>query len=137
MLCFRCFNGSERHRKKEKHSHSFECSFKNRSGDLESFLYRFGDRVDRDLKLSEKFSSWSATTGARKLLDVCRSFPEGKKIVFSKVENRLLITCEKSRYILATLPVEEFPEFNDSKPVSEFVVQEEDLLKILHKRIFP
>lgn len=51
------------------------------------------------------------TVPAKKCLDICRSFPEGTQIKLKTDGARANITAQKSRFVLSTLPAEEFPVF--------------------------
>jgi len=78
-----------------------------------------GDRVrlsatDLDVSLrtvvkAEVFEGGSLTVQARKLHDIMRTLSE-EQVHFRAEENRLTLTCGRSRFRLTTLPVENFPE---------------------------
>jgi len=61
-----------------------------------------------------------ATVPARKLFDICRSLDDNARLDFEIDAERAKLVCSKSRFTLATLPVEEFPlidELADAKTV--------------------
>ncbi len=49
------------------------------------------------------------TVPGRKLLDICRSLPEGSPLNLTKEGEKLVIKSGRSRFSLATLPAAEFP----------------------------
>ncbi len=55
----------------------------------------------------------AATVPARKLLDICRALPEGASIRLSQEEGRVRLSSGRSRFVLASLPVDEFPTVGD------------------------
>lgn len=55
----------------------------------------------------------SITVAGKKLLDILRILPDQSKISIETKENKAIIKCNKSRFSLQTLPVEDFPKLND------------------------
>ena len=49
------------------------------------------------------------TVPARKLVDICKSLPEGSDIQFSVEEGKVTVKSGRSRFTLSTLPPREFP----------------------------
>ena len=49
------------------------------------------------------------TVPARKLLDICKALPEEASIKLELDEHKIKITSGRSRFVLSTLPAEEFP----------------------------
>jgi DNA polymerase III subunit beta len=49
------------------------------------------------------------TVSSRKLLDICRSFPENTLISILTEESRVLVRAGRSRFVLASLPAVDFP----------------------------
>lgn len=68
------------------------------------------------------------TIPARKLLDICRSLPEGDTIKFDSMQDRLSIQCGRSRFSLNTLPAGNYPAF-DLSPAELTVEFSSGLLK--------
>lgn len=71
------------------------------------------------------------TVPARKLYDICRALPESKLISVITQSDHLLISCEKSRFKLATLPVDEFPNLEEGVMKQEFILNQADLRKLI------
>ncbi len=59
------------------------------------------------------------TVGARKLVDILRALPEGAEVTLQPQDKRLLLRAGKSRFVLQTLPAEDFPRL--AKPAGEVV----------------
>jgi len=74
----------------------------------------------------------SLTVGARKLLDILRALPEAAEVTLQQQDKRLLVKAGKSRFILQTLPAEDFPRL--AKPegeVARFTLQQKALRRVL------
>jgi DNA polymerase III subunit beta len=52
------------------------------------------------------------TVPARKLLDICRSLPDGATLTMSCLQDKISLQAGKSRFTLATLPAENYPAFD-------------------------
>jgi DNA polymerase-3 subunit beta len=57
------------------------------------------------------------TVGARKLVDILRALPDGAEVTLQQQDKRLLVKAGKSRFVLQTLPAEDFPRL--AKPAGE------------------
>ena len=62
------------------------------------------------------------TVSARKLLDICRSLPDGAKVNFSSSDGKAQVVSGRSRFTLATLPANEFPSVDNGESNVEFTV---------------
>ena len=70
--------------------------------------------TDNEVELRTRIPLISGETGkttipARKLFDICRSLHDDARLDFEIDSDKVKIKCGKSRFTLATLPVEEFP----------------------------
>ena len=63
------------------------------------------------------------TVSARKLVDICRSLPDGAQINFSSGEGKATLKSGRSKFTLATLPANEFPSVDEGAKTIEFVVK--------------
>jgi DNA polymerase-3 subunit beta len=87
--------------------------------------------------LPEAEDSGPITVPARKLLDICRSLPEGADInVSTDADQRVRIQSGRSRFTLATLAAEEFPEVQREEGRIRFSVQQSALRKVLDASAF-
>jgi len=59
--------------------------------------------------LSAGTEASAVTVGARKLVDILRALPDGVDVVLQAQEKKLLVKAGKSRFVLQTLPAEDFP----------------------------
>lgn len=71
--------------------------------------------TDMEVELSGRINLEKAgedgkiTAPARKLVDICRSLPEGSDLKFQQKGDKLSLQCGRSRFNLATLPATDFP----------------------------
>ncbi|WP_417763165.1 DNA polymerase III subunit beta [Shewanella sp.] len=70
------------------------------------------------------------TVPAKKLLDIVKSLPEHTEVNVEQQENKWLLRCGRSRFSLATLPAEEYPNVESFAPNIEFSLSQ-GLLKSL------
>ena len=78
----------------------------------------------------------SVTISARKTLDICRSLPEGATLKFSSSEGKASIQSGKSKFMLSTLPANEFPTVDEGEKSLEFNVSGKDLQKLIESTSF-
>lgn len=64
------------------------------------------------------------TVPARKLMDICRSLPEGSELTLAEDGGRMLVTSGRSRFTLSTLPASEFPSVDDGPGNTEFNIEQ-------------
>ncbi|ANF56494.1 DNA polymerase III subunit beta [Halotalea alkalilenta] len=64
----------------------------------------------------------STTVPARKLMDICRSLPEGAMISLALEDGRAVLRSGRSRFTLSTLPAAEFPNIEQSKHDAELTL---------------
>lgn len=76
------------------------------------------------------------TVPARKMLDICRSLPEGAVLHVSKDGERTVVTSGKSRFTLNALPAKEFPSVGDINPVVSFSVSQARLKEHIEQTQF-
>ncbi|EED35213.1 DNA polymerase III, beta subunit [Luminiphilus syltensis NOR5-1B] len=68
-------------------------------------------RVD----LAEPGEAGEITVPARKLVDICKSLPEGSEINFSVDSGKATVKAGRSRFTLSTLPAADFPTVESSE----------------------
>ena len=83
------------------------------------------------VELEESFPSSEITIQARKLLDICKSLPGGAKIGFEKSEQKITVKSGRSRFSLATLPANEFPNLEKSTESLKFRINQRYLKNLL------
>jgi DNA polymerase-3 subunit beta len=96
---------------------------------------------DLEVELSARTELECSDTGevtapGRKLLDICRSLPEGAMIAVELASERLSIRSGSSRFSLATLPAAEFPVIEGLNTKREFSILQSELKTLLDKTHF-
>jgi DNA polymerase-3 subunit beta len=76
------------------------------------------------------------TVPGRKLLDICRSLPEGLTLTFTQENDRLTVKAGKSRFVLATLPAADFPVIDELAQQQTLELAQADLRRLLDKTHF-
>jgi len=76
------------------------------------------------------------TAPARKLYDICRSLPEGAEIELKLQDKRLTVKSGRSRFVLATMPAEEFPSFPESPAEVELKLPSKEFRSLIQRTIF-
>lgn len=76
------------------------------------------------------------TLPARKLLDICKTLPEEADLILETKENRLQIKSGKSKFLLATLPAQDFPVVEDINSQLEFSITQKQLKTLLEQTQF-
>ena len=66
------------------------------------------------ITLEQAGASGEITVPARKLVDICRSLPDGSNIEFFLEESRIMVKSGRSRFTLSTLPASDFPNVEDT-----------------------
>jgi len=80
--------------------------------------------------------SGEVTVPARKLVDICKSLPEGSDIQFTSAEGKLTVKSGRSRFTLSTLPAREFPNVEDSMGTHKFTVKQGQLKRLIERTAF-
>ncbi len=83
--------------------------------------------------VEEVIEGGSITVSARKLLDICRALPEEAKIELILEGDHVILRSNKSRFVLITLPADEFPRIEDRVFTTEFSVSQAKLKKLIGK----
>lgn len=84
---------------------------------LAGFDYEISSRVSIDAQIEEEGTT---LVSGRLLADICRSLPSAPVDVVAE-EGKLTLTCRSSRFNLAAMPVEEYPELPGLPDVSGVV----------------
>ncbi|HLB41686.1 MAG TPA: DNA polymerase III subunit beta, partial [Gammaproteobacteria bacterium] len=85
----------------------------------------------------ESLSAPGATTvSARKLFDICRMLPEGTFLRLSLENNSLTVRTQDSYFILNTLPIQDFPNLENSHFPSTLTLPQRLLKKLLTQTYF-
>ena len=89
-----------------------------------------------EFQLEGEYQNGAITVPSRKFLDICRSLPENAEIQF-KVENeRATLRSGRSRFTLATLPAEDYPNIDSWESTAEFTLPQASLRQLMDKTAF-
>lgn len=97
--------------------------------------------TDLEVELISKMTIDDADPGeitipARKLLDICRTLPEGAIVEMSLKNDKVTLKSGKSRFTLATLPVSDFPSTEDISNNVHFSIPQKQLRNIIGRTQF-
>lgn len=76
------------------------------------------------------------TIPAKKLLDICKSLPEGSMLTFQLVGETIKISTGRSKYSLSTLSANDFPNIEEWKGDVEFKLFKSDFLQLIESTHF-
>ncbi len=88
------------------------------------------------MTLAEPAETGEITVPARKLLDICRALPDGSLLEINLQNQKVLIKAGKSKFSLASLPVESFPKFDLTNYELEFSLEKPILRDLLDRTFF-
>lgn len=88
------------------------------------------------LALTEPSDSGEVTVPARKLVDICRSLPEGAMIEFAQDEQRMVVKSGRSRFTLSTLPASDFPNVEDGPSDLQFACPQREIKRLIERTAF-
>ena len=71
------------------------------------------------------------TVPARKLLDICRSLPDGSELKFERDGERLILRSGRSRFQLSTLPASDFPNQEETTAQSRFSISQREIRRLI------
>ena len=89
--------------------------------------------VKADFLESDEFDP--ITVSGRKLYEIVRSLDD-QNIQITTTKNRLILKTNNSSFKLSTLPANNFPTFDDLKPLETFTINQAQLLDLLNKTSF-
>lgn len=76
------------------------------------------------------------TVPARKLVDICKSLPDGCTIEFSVSDGKVLVKSGRSRFTLSSLPARDFPNVEDSMGTHQFTVLQGQMKRLIERTSF-
>jgi DNA polymerase-3 subunit beta len=79
----------------------------------------------------EADSDFSTTLPARKLLDICKSLPEGVAIQLELEGDKVNLKAGKSRFKLMSLPAEDFPRMNQDIEGQSVTLVQKDIHQLI------
>lgn len=88
------------------------------------------------VQLEEAGGSGEITVPARKLVDICRSLPDGSNIEFFQEDQRIIVKSGRSRFTLSTLPASDFPNVEDSPGNLQFRCAQHEIKRLIERTAF-
>jgi len=88
------------------------------------------------LGLEEPGQAGEITVPAKKLVDICRSLPDGSHIEFLLEEGRILVKSGRSRFTLSTLPAADFPNVEDAQGNLRFNCAQQEIKRLIERTAF-
>ncbi|AWF79341.1 DNA polymerase III subunit beta [Microbulbifer sp. JMSA004] len=76
------------------------------------------------------------TVPARKLLDICRSLPDGAELKFERDGERLILRSGRSRFQLSTLPAADFPNQEEASAQTRFDISQREIRRLIEATSF-
>lgn len=86
--------------------------------------------------LSELEEGGAVTVPVRKLMDICKTLPEGAMLSFVEESDRITLRSGRSRFTLSTLPAEEFPNLEEQVFGLRFSVSKKALRTLIEQTSF-
>ena len=86
--------------------------------------------------LESSGAAGSITLPARKLVDICKSLPDGSDLHFSLSEQKMQVRSGSSRFTLSTLPAVDFPSVEDGPESFSFSVSPVELKRAIEDTAF-
>lgn len=88
------------------------------------------------IHLDQAGDTGEITVPARKLLDICRSLPDGADIEFKEDNQKLMVKSGRSRFTLSTLPANDFPNVEDGPSDLSFSCPQKDIKRLIDSTAF-
>jgi DNA polymerase-3 subunit beta len=88
------------------------------------------------LKLEAAAEAGEVTVPARKLVDICKSLPEGCDIEFTVKEGKAVVRSGRSRFSLSTLEARDFPNVEDSIGTHKISLLQGQLRRLIERTSF-
>lgn len=88
------------------------------------------------VKLAKAGSNGEVTVPARKLVDICKSLPEGCDIEFNVKDGKVTVRTGRSRFTLSSLPARDFPNLEDSIGTHKITLLQAQLRRLIERTSF-
>lgn len=94
-------------------------------------------QIKASAELGGDAGNFTATVGARKLIDILRSMPADQMVSIENSQNKLVLKSGKSRFTLQTMPAEDFPLVQESASFGPaFSIPQKTLRELLDQVAF-
>ncbi|OUR69343.1 DNA polymerase III subunit beta [Bermanella sp. 47_1433_sub80_T6] len=78
----------------------------------------------------------AVTVPAKKLMDICKSLPDQSTIEISQDEHRVQLQAGRSKFVLSSLPANEFPNVEDIEANASFTLPQAKLRRVIDNTAF-
>ena len=86
--------------------------------------------------LDEVAQEGAVTVPAKKLMDICRSLPDGAQIEIEQDDTRVNVRSGRSRFTLSALPATEFPNVEEISGEQTFALPQAELRHVIDRTSF-
>lgn len=86
--------------------------------------------------LDEVGQEGAVTVPAKKLMDICRSLPDGAAIEVAQDDQRVVVKSGRSRFTLSTLAATEFPNVEDISVNQSLMLEQASMRRIIDRTSF-
>lgn len=86
--------------------------------------------------LDEVGQEGAVTVPAKKLMDICRSLPDGASIEVAQDDQRVVVKSGRSRFTLSTLAATEFPNVENISVNQRLMLEQSSLRRIIDRTSF-
>ena len=97
--------------------------------DLEVQLTGYGE-------LENMVSDFSVTLPAKKLMDICKGLSDDAIVNFYFENQKVKVVSGRAKFMLSTLPADDFPAVEDGPNTTEFEIRQADLCHLLQRTYF-
>lgn len=87
-------------------------------------------------KLDVNVQNSELTVPGRKLIDICKALPDGASIELYQDKDRVVIQSGRSRFLLTTLPADDFPSVETHETHVNFQIPQNALKHLLQRTYF-
>jgi DNA polymerase III subunit beta len=76
------------------------------------------------------------TIPARKLFEIVRALPDGSEVTVEQTAERVTLKAGRSKFVLSTLPANEFPSIENIELVQQLRITEQELKELIDRTAF-
>ncbi len=76
------------------------------------------------------------TVPAKKFFDICKNLPDGSNINFETEEQKAVVKSGRSRFMLATLPADDFPSVEPGENELNFECEQKEIRRLIDQTSF-
>jgi DNA polymerase-3 subunit beta len=92
--------------------------------------------LDGRVHLDAAYVDGQITVPAKKLVDICKSLPDGAVVDFAIDGQRAIVKSGRSRFTLSTLSATDFPSIDDEPSNTSFAITQGELKKLIESTAF-